>query len=206
MQKINHIKEYAQLYNQPKSKVSLIEVPSLNFLMIDGKGDPNNNLAYSEAVGAIYSIAYKLKFMIKNGPLAVDYKVMPLEGLWWAEEMTLFNLEDRSNWQWRMMIMQPEYINDDLFDTAFDFVKKKKDPPKLDEVQFKSFQEGLVMQIYHQGPYGDGERETIEKLHAQIETDGYKLSGKHHEIYFNSPLHTAPENLRTIIRQPVKTG
>lgn len=206
MQKINHIKELSQLYTQPKNKISLIEVPSLNFLMIDGRGDPNNNPAYSEAVDALYAIAYKLKFMIKNSPLAVDYKVMPLEGLWWAEDMTLFNLEDRSNWQWRMMIMQPKYVTVDLFATAFDFVKIKKDPPKLDEVQFKVFTEGLCMQIFHQGPYGEGERETIAKLHTQIKSDGFQLSGKHHEIYFNSPLRTAPENLKTIIRQPVKAA
>ena len=204
MQNINHIKELNQLYNQPKNKISLIEVPSLNFLMIDGTGDPNNNPAYSEAIGAVYAIAYKLKFMIKNSPLAVNFKVMPLEGLWWAEDMALFSLEKRSNWKWRMLIMQPKYITDNLFTTALNFVKKKKDLPKLNEVKFKLFKEGLCMQIFHLGPYGEGERETIAKLHTQIESDGFRLNGKHHEIYFNSPLRTASENLRTIIRQPVK--
>jgi len=173
--------------------------------MVDGIGDPNNNPDYSEAVSALYSIAYKLKFTIKKSPLAIDYKVMPLEGLWWAEDMALFNLENRSNWQWRMMIMQPEYISEDLFITIFTSLKQKKDLPKLNDVRFETYQEGLCMQIFHQGPYGEGERETINKLHTHIESEGYQRVGKHHEIYFNSPLRTAPENLKTIICQPVKS-
>jgi len=204
MNKINHTKEFSYLYKQPKNKISLVDVPSLNFLMIDGIGDPNNNPDYSESVSALYSIAYKLKFAIKKSPLAIDYKVMPLEGLWWAEDMTLFTLENRSNWQWRMMIMQPEYISEDLFITIVTSLKQKKDLPKLSDVRFETYQEGLCMQIFHLGPYGEGERETINKLHTHIESEGYQRVGKHHEIYFNSPLRTAPENLKTIIRQPVK--
>jgi len=204
MNKINHAKEFSNLYKQPKNKISLVDVPSLNFLMIDGIGDPNNNPDYSEAVSALYSIAYKLKFAIKKSPLAIDYKVMPLEGLWWAEDMTLFNLENRSNWQWRMMIMQPEYISEDLFITIVTSLKQKKDLPKLNDVRFEIYQEGLCMQVFHLGPYGEGERETINKLHTHIESEGYQRVDKHHEIYFNSPLRTAPENLKTIIRQPVK--
>jgi len=204
MKKINHAKEFSYLYKQPKNKISLVDVPPLKFLVIDGIGDPNNNPDYSEALSALYSTAYKLKFAIKKGPLAVDYKVMPLEGLWWAEDMALFNLENRSNWLWRMMIMQPEYISEDLFKTIIASLKQKKDLPKLDDVRFETCQEGLCMQILHLGPYGEGERETINKLHAHIESEGYQRVGKHHEIYFNSPLRTAPENLKTIIRQPIK--
>ena len=204
MKKINHAKEFSYLYKQPKNKISLVDVPPLNFLMIDGVGDPNDNPDYSEALNALYSAAYKLKFAIKKGPLAVDYKVMPLEGLWWAEDMTLFNLENRSTWLWRMMIMQPEYITENLFTTIVASLKQKKELPKLDDVRFESYQEGLCMQIFHLGPYGEGERETINKLHTHIESEGYQRVGKHHEIYFNSPLRTAPENLKTIIRQPIK--
>ena len=204
MKKINHAKEFSYLYKQPKNKISLVDVPPLNFLMIDGVGDPNDNPDYSEALNALYSAAYKLKFAIKKGPLAVDYKVMPLEGLWWAEDMTLFNLENRSTWLWRMMIMQPEYITENLFTTIVASLKQKKELLKLDDVRFESYQEGLCMQIFHLGPYGEGERETINKLHTHIESEGYQRVGKHHEIYFNSPLRTAPENLKTIIRQPIK--
>ena len=173
MQKVNHIKEQSDLYNQPKNTINLIEVPPLNFLMIDGIGDPNNNPAYSEAVGALYAIAYKLKFMIKSSPLAIDYKVMPLEGLWWAEDMALFNLNNRRSWLWRMMIMQPKYITDDLFLAAIDLVKKKKEVLKINEVQFKPLNEGLCMQIFHRGPYGEGERETINKLQSKGKLQKY---------------------------------
>ena len=204
MKKINHAKEFSYLYKQPKNKISLVDVPPLKFLVIDGIGDPNNNPDYSEALSALYSTAYKLKFAIKKGPLAVDYKVMPLEGLWWAEDMAFFNLENRSNWLWRMMIMQPEYISEDLFKTIIASLKQKKELPKLDDVRFETYQEGLCMQILHLGPYGEGERETINKLHTHIESEGYQRVGKHHEIYFNSPLRTSPENLKTIIRQPIK--
>ena len=204
MKKVNHIKEYNRIYTQPKNKISLVDVPPFNFLMIDGTGDPNGNPDYSEAVSALYAVAYKLKFTIKKGPLAVDYKVMPLEGLWWAEDMTLFNLENRSDWQWCMMIMQPEYITEDLFKTTVTSVREKKGLPKLDDLRFETYHEGISMQIFHLGPYGEGERETINKLHTYIETEGYQRVGKHHEIYFNSPLRTAPENLKTIVRQPVK--
>ncbi len=204
MEKINHINEFKSIYKQPKNKISLVDVPPLNFLMIDGTGDPNDNPDYSEAVSALYAVAYKLKFAIKKGPQAIDYKVMPLEGLWWAEDMSLFTLENRSDWKWRMMIMQPEYITEDLFITNVSSVKEKKGLPKLEDLQFETFQEGLCMQIFHLGPYGEGERETINKLHTYIESEGYQRIGKHHEIYFNSPLRTAPEKLKTVIRQPVK--
>ncbi len=204
MEKINHINEFKSIYKQPKNKISLVDVPPLNFLMNDGTGDPNDNPDYSEAVSALYAVAYKLKFAIKKGPQAIDYKVMPLEGLWWAEDMSLFTLENRSDWKWRMMIMQPEYITEDLFITNVSSVKEKKGLPKLEDLQFETFQEGLCMQIFHLGPYGEGERETINKLHTYIESEGYQRIGKHHEIYFNSPLRTAPEKLKTVIRQPVK--
>ena len=204
MEKINHLKVFSQFYSQPKKEISAVEVPFLTFLAIDGIGDPNNNPEYSEAVGALYAIAYRLKFMIKNSPLAIDYKVMPLEGLWWADDMTSFNLADKSNWHWRMMIMQPEHVTKDLFDIALAFVKNKKNLPKLDEVHFIQFSEGLCMQIFHQGAYGEGERDTINKLHHHIQSEGFRLRGKHHEIYLNSPLRTAVENLKTIIRQPIE--
>ena len=172
--------------------------------MIDGCGSPNENQDYSDAVGALYSVAYKLKFAIKKGPLEIDYKVMPLEGLWWAENMAAFSLENRENWLWTMMILQPEYISRNLFEEVKSSIKKEKKPPKLEDVRFESFKEGLSMQVFHKGPYGEGEIETIEKLHNRIRSEGYELRGKHHEIYFNSPLRTAPENLRTLIRQPIK--
>ena len=136
--------------------------------------------------------------------MQIDFKVMPLEGLWWAKDMSQFGLENRENWLWTMMVMQPDFITRKMFEKCIVEVKEKKNNPKIDDVRFESYHEGLSMQIFHQGPYGEMERENILKLHNQIKTEGYQLRGKHHEIYFNSPIKTAPENLKTIIRQPMK--
>ena len=198
------MKTFENLYKQSKKEISIIEVPTLKFLIIQGKGSPNDNEEYSQAVGVLYSLAYTLKFTIKKGPTKADYKVMPLEGLWWAEDMSQFNLENRSNWLWQMMIMQPELVTDELFNQAVEDVRKKKNPLKLGEIHFEPYPEGLCAQIFHAGPYGEAERSTIERLHGFIQEHGYILSGKHHEIYLNSPLRTAPEKLQTIIRQPIR--
>jgi hypothetical protein len=204
MKTIDLIKEFQQFYLQPKNAVSMVQVPKMNFLMIDGKGSPNNNPAYSAALGALYAVAYTLKFAVKKGPLQMDYKVMPLEGLWWTEDMSEFTLEDRGNWLWRMLIMVPDFITRDMAAQSVEDVRKKKNPPHLDEVKFESFEEGLSAQIFHLGPYGEAERPSVQKLHAYIKDNGYALRGKHHEIYFNSPLRTDASKLKTIIRQPAE--
>lgn len=204
MKKINHINEFGAYYKQRKNIVSTVDVPEMKFLMIDGTKGPNENPDYSDSVGALFKLAYTLKFMVKKGKLAIDYKVMPLEGLWWADNMAEFNLKNRDNWKWTAMIMQPDFITQEMFSLAVEQSMEKSDNPKLEMVRLESFTEGLSMQIFHQGPYGEMERDSIEKLHQQIENEGYQLTGKHHEIYLNSPGRTAPENLKTIIRQPMK--
>lgn len=204
MKTLDLISEYRQYYVQPKNSVSLVQVPKMNFLMIDGKGSPNNNPDYSDALGALYSVAYTLKFAVKKGPLETDFKVMPLEGLWWTDDMSKFTLEDRGNWLWRMMIMVPDLVTQDMALQSIEAVRKKKNPPRLGEVRFESFEEGLSAQIFHAGPYGEAERPSVEKLHAFIKENGYALRGRHHEIYFNSPLRTNPAKLKTIIRQPAE--
>lgn len=204
MQTLDLIKQYQQFYLQPRSIVSLVQVPKLSFLMIDGKGSPKDNPEYSAAVGALYSVAYTLKFAAKKGPLQVDFKVMPLEGLWWAEDMREFSLEDRGTWLWRMMIMQPDIITPDMFRQTVQDVRKKKNPPRLEEVRLENFEEGLSAQVFHLGPYGEAERPSVNQLHAYLKENGYALRGKHHEIYFNSPLRADPAKLKTIIRQPAE--
>jgi hypothetical protein len=204
MQTLDLIKQYQSLYLQPKNSVSIVEVPKFNFLRIDGKGNPNNNPDYSDALGALYSVAYTLKFAVKKGPLQVDYKVMPLEGLWWTEDMSEFTLNDRGNWLWRMMIMLPDLITAEMVRHSIEEARKKKNPPRLNDVMFESFEEGLAAQVFHLGPYGEAERPSVEKLHSFIKDNGYTLRAKHHEIYFNSPLRTDPSRLKTIIRQPIE--
>lgn len=202
MEKVDLKKQLKHLYRPPAKSPVVVEVPAMNFLMIDGEGDPNSAQVYQEAVEALYAVAYALKFMIKKGPQAVDYGVMPLEGLWWVEDMRQFSVEDKSAWQWTMMIMQPDFVSAILYTEALEQVKAKKDPPALSRMRFENYDEGLSAQIMHIGPYA-AEAPTIEKLHQFIADQGYQRRGKHHEIYLGDPRRTAPERLKTVIRQPM---
>ena len=141
--------------------------------------------------------------MIKRGPLELDYRVMPLEGLWWADDMTAFTAARKEEWKWTLMIMQPSLISHEMVEQAVAEVKRKKNPAALISLRFEEFIEGDCAQILHKGPY-DQEGLTVEKLHAHIESAGKHLSGKHHEIYLFDMRRTSPENFRTIIRQPMR--
>ena len=203
MKKRNYKKELKYLYNASTKKVEIVEVPYMNFIMIDGEGDPNTSPAFQNAVEALFAISYALKFMIKKGTEEVDYGVMPLEGVWWAEDMSEFSLENKDDWKWTLMIMQPEYVTEKLFNESIKQVKKKKNLAALPKVRFESFSEGKAAQIMHIGPFSE-EESTIEKVHNFIQENGFKLTGKHHEIYLSDIRKAAPENWKTIIRQPIK--
>jgi hypothetical protein len=205
MSKVDFKKELKTLY-QPSSKtVEMVDVPRMSFVMIDGAGDPNKAQAYQEAIEALYSLSYAIKFMIRK-EREIDYGVMPLEGLWWTDDMSLFSTGNKDIWKWTAMIMQPEYVTQALFDLARKLVEKKKELPALAKARFQSFEEGLSAQILYTGPYSD-EGPTIQRVHEFIKERGYTFDGlqqKHHEIYLNDFRKTAPEKLKTIIRQPVK--
>jgi hypothetical protein len=200
--KIDFKKELKHLYNPSSREVKFVEVPKMNFLMTDGTGNPNTSKQYKEAVEALFAVSYTLKFMIKKGKTALDYGVMPLEGLWWTDDMTKFSVENKDIWKWTAMIMQPEFVTKEMFAEATGQVEKKKDPPALSKIKFESFFEGVSAQIMHIGIYSE-EGPTIEKLHKFIHENGYELSGKHHEIYLSDPHKAAPDKMKTIIRQPV---
>jgi hypothetical protein len=140
--------------------------------------------------------------MVKKGK-AVDYVVMPLEGLWWVDDMTKFSAERKDEWKWTAMIMQPKYVSADDFQAGVEQVKKKKNPSALSKVRFESFKEGPAAQILYVGPFS-AEGPTTTKIHAYIQNGGHTLSGKHHEIYLNNPATTAPEKMKTILRQPMR--
>jgi hypothetical protein len=197
-------KELKQFYNASSKAPSIVDVPLQNYIMIDGMGDPVTAPSYMEAMQALYSVSYAVKFMVKRGPIAVDYKVMPAEGLWWMDDMTMFSLENKNVWKWTMMIMQSaQYVTKELFAQAVEQIAKKKKLPGLQKLRFENFHEGLSAQILHLGPY-TSEGPTVQLLHNYIKDSGYKLRGKHHEIYFSDPERTAPEKLKTIIRQPIE--
>jgi hypothetical protein len=200
LDKIDFKKELKNLYNPSAREVNVVDVPAMNFLLINGEGAPTSP-QYSEAIEALFSVAYTLKFTIKKNK-GIDYAVMPLEGLWWVDDMTKFSPDRKEEWKWTAMIMQPEYVSSDGVKVAVKQVKKKKNPTALPKVRFERFKEGPAAQIMYVGPFS-AEGPTITKIHAYIQNSGHTLSGKHHEIYLNNPATTASEKLKTIIRQPM---
>ncbi len=203
MAKVDLKKEMKEFYNPSKKEFVIVDVPDMSFAMIDGVGDPNTSKEYQDSVDALYSVSYTLKFMIKKQNELLDYVVMPLEGLWWADDMGAFLAMDKDQWKWTSMIMQPDFVKQDKFTAAVKEAQEKKDLPGLAKIRFESFAEGLSAQIMYIGPFAD-EGPTIEKLHSFIKDNGYDLRGKHHEIYLSDPRRTAPEKMRTVIRQSIK--
>jgi len=197
-------KELVKLYNPSAKEAVRVDVPVLNFLLVDGEGDPNTSRNYTEAVESLFAASYALKFAVRKGPLAIDYGVMPLEGLWWAEDMSVFSSGDKSHWKWTMMIMQPDMVTPILVTETLAALVKKKDPEAIGRLRFESFDEGLSAQIMHLGSFSE-EGPTIAKLHHFIEGSGYRRSGKHHEIYLSDIRKAAPQKWKTIIRQPMST-
>jgi hypothetical protein len=203
MSKVDFKKEYKELYAPPK-KFAIVEVPEMQFLMINGHGDPNVAQEYRDAVETLYAVAYKLKFTSKK-QLDKDYTVPPLEGLWWAENMDTFTTSrDKSQWDWTMMIMTPEWITAGMFIEAVEQVSQSKNLPALDRIRLERYAEGLSVQIMHIGSY-DEEGPTLMKMHSEfIPENGYVENGKHHEIYLGDPRKVVPEKLKTVLRQPIR--
>ena len=203
MVKYDFKKEKKDLYYPSDKKVSVVDVPRMKFLMIDGKGDPNTSQEYQDAMETLFPVSYKTKFISKKENNQ-DYVVMPLEGLWWVENMEEFSIEDKESWNWTVMIMQPEFITAELIKRAMEDVEEKKNPASLSKIRFENFSERLSAQIMHIGPYGAAEGPTVERLHDFIEKSGYKIRDKHHEIYISDVRRTKPERLKTVIRQPIE--
>ena len=204
MSKVDFKKEMKHLYRPSAKEFALVDVPPMNFLMIDGHGDPNTAQEYADAVEALYAVAYKLKFMSKKEK-GLDYVVPPLEGLWWAEDMETFSTKrDKSTWDWTMMIMQPAWITPEMFVEAIQQVEKAKGLPALPGLRLETYHEGLAVQILHLGSYDD-EGPTLHRMHQTfIPQSGYEMAGKHHEIYLSDPRKVAPEKLKTVLRQSIR--
>jgi len=202
MRKIDYRKELGEFYKASATTPAFVDLPPLNYLMIDGHGDPNVVPAFAAAVETLYTVAYTIKFAVKRGPEAVDFGVMPLEGLWWADDMRNFTVDDKSQWHWTMMILQPPIVTGSHVASAIDAAREKKSPPLLDDLRFETFTEGPCGQVLHVGPFAT-EGPTIAGLHTFIGQRG-QLAGKHHEIYLTDMRRADPKNWKTIIRQPLR--
>ncbi|EKQ54594.1 MAG: hypothetical protein B655_0706 [Methanobacterium sp. Maddingley MBC34] len=201
MSKLDLKKKKKEFYYPSTSEVSVVDLPEMKFLMIDGQGDPNTSQEYQDAMETLFPVSYKTKFLSKKEK-SQDYVVMPLEGLWWADNMEEFSIADKSSWKWTVMIRQPDFVGKSMIDMAMKELEKKKDIPSRSKLRLETFKEGEAVQIMHIGPYGEAEAPAVNKLHAYIENQGYQLRGKHHEIYISDMRRTKPEKLKTVIRQP----
>ncbi|WP_050062763.1 GyrI-like domain-containing protein [Rhodococcus sp. RD6.2] len=192
-----------ETYSARKGRFSLVTVPAMQFLMIDGHGDPNTAQEYRDALETIYPVAYALKFASKR-ELDRDYAVMPLEALWSAEDMDSFTTaRDKSQWNWTLMIMTPDWITGAHVESARESVALKGTAPVLGALRLETLDEGLCVQTLHVGPYDDEAPVLDELHHGFIPDSGLRMTGRHHEIYLSDPRRAAPEKLRTILRQPV---
>jgi hypothetical protein len=189
--KVDMLRDWRELY-VPRRTPVLVHIPEFNFLMIDGHGDPSSST--HPAIEALYRASFRLKFALKRGPLALDYKVMPLEGLWWVPDMTTFSVEHKEDWDWTLMIRQPDEVDEEMLGQV-----QLSLPLRLER-----WKEGKVAQLMHIGPYA-AEGPSVQELHAFIEDQGLERVGKHHEIYLGDPRRAAPKKLRTVLRQPVRS-
>jgi hypothetical protein len=198
--KLDLKKDLGFLYQCRAGKVVEVNVPAAHFLMADGKGDPNTSPHYAKAVEALFTLAYTLKFSIKRSR-GVEYAVMPLEGLWWSDDMRTFTPANKADWKWTLLIRQPGFVDDSLCDTIRAELRTKKPTVAADDVRLESFAEGACVQTLHVGPFTE-EGPVVEKLHEHIRANGKQLSGRHHEIYLSDIRKAAPAKWRTIVRQP----
>jgi len=187
-----------ELYGASAKQPSFIDVPEMNFLMLDGSGDPNQPGAFQDAIQALYSLSYGAKFMLKKA--GVEFKVSPLEGLWGSAGG--FVPVEKGGWRWTAMIRQPAALTPAVLEKVKADAVRKKPLPSLPRVRLEPFREGFSAQIMHIGPYS-AEAPTIERLHEFIKSHGYRPSGRHHEIYLGDPRRSAPERLKTLLRQSI---
>lgn len=190
-------------YRARRDTPELVDVPDLQYLMVDGHGDPNVSPAFSEAVEALYTVAYALKFASK-ADLGRDHVVMPLEGLWSADDMESFTVSrDKSRWNWTLMIMVPDWIGTSMFESAISAVADKGSRARVDDVRLEPLAEGRCVQALHVGSYDD-EAGILAHIHREfIPAQGLRMTGRHHEVYLSDARRVPPERRRTILRQPV---
>jgi hypothetical protein len=204
-------KQFKYLYQPSAKKIEAVQVPNLQFAMIDGtieKGsEPGKSPAFAEATQALYSISYTLKFTLKKRKTnAIDYPVMALEGLWGVEDGK-FDITIKDNWSYTLMIMQPDVVTQEVFEEAREEVRRKKgDSDALNKARLAYFEEGLCVQTMHIGPYAT-EPATVDRMHEFMQAndlqDNVGPSGKHHEIYMSDPRKAAPDKIKTVLRHPV---
>jgi hypothetical protein len=200
MEKLDLKKARKALFTAPHNRFVPIQVPPVSYLMVDGHGDPNSTPAYKMAVESLCTTAYTIKFAYKA--MGKDFAVMPLEGLWSAADPRSFTARRKDEWDWTMMIMVPDYVDEQTFGAALAKAREKRGALS-DSLRLETLEEGLCLQALHIGSYDD-EAPLLATLHDQImPSGGYDFAGRHHEIYLSDPRKTSSEKLKTLLRQPI---
>ncbi|WP_347754383.1 GyrI-like domain-containing protein [Agrococcus sp. ProA11] len=202
MEKID-LKRSLDCYRAKPGEFRVVDVPPLQYLMIDGRGDPNTAPAFTRAVEALYPLAYALKFASRR-ELGREYVVMPLEGLWSASHMEAFTTaRDKRQWEWTLLMLVPDWVDDELAAHAAESVRAKGAPARLADIRLERLEEGTCVQTLHVGSFDD-EGPVLAELHDRYLPDhGLRETGRHHEIYLSDARRVAPAKHRTILRQPV---
>ncbi|WP_116046536.1 GyrI-like domain-containing protein [Amycolatopsis palatopharyngis] len=196
-------RELKDLYAPKNTGWALVDVPEQQFIAIEGSGDPNTSADYASAVEALYTVAYSIKFTSKRAEGA-DFVVGPLEGLWWAENPEVFITREKDSWNWTMLISQPHWVSTNMIEEAKVAAQQKKKLPALADVRRFVLSEGCCAQVLHVGSYDD-EGPVLAELHNEyLDANGLEPVGLHHEVYLSDPRRTAPDRLRTVLRQPVQ--
>lgn len=204
MDKIDFVAQDKQLY-KPSTEPAVVNVPAMKFLMFDGHGMPEGNPLFQQAFQALYGIAYTIKFMPKQGLMPfgyVDFKVSPPEGLWWIKGDNSFNTAKSAEWRWTLMLRMPSFVTSQLVGLAIRKLVDKKHDDIYQKVRLEPYKEGKSVQMMYVGPY-ENEGPSLAAMEAFAHARGFSYAGKHHEIYFGDPRRTKPENLKTVLRQPV---
>lgn len=202
MNKFDYSKNLKELYKPSPKEVTIANIPPMNFLKIDGQGNPNNSEQFSKSVEALFALSYALKFYVKKN-MEMDYRVFPLEGLWWADDMSAFSVENKADWKWTLMIAQPEWVDAKMLAEQTAVVARKKSLNALKLLRYETYLEGKVAQLMHIGPFSE-EGPSVEKVHQFIEQIKGERSAKHHEIYLSDIRRADPAKWKTIIRQPFR--
>lgn len=198
------IKRERKVCYAPKNTAwAVVDVPEQRFIAVDGAGDPNTAAAYADAVQALYAVAYTLKFASKSTADG-DFVVAPLEGLWWADRPEAFTSRAKDTWKWTMLISMPSWITEEMIEDAKQTALVKKKLPTIAQVRHLTLHEGRSAQVLHIGSYDDEAPVLHELHHTYLAANGLRPTGLHHEIYLSDPRRTAPEKLRTVLRQPVE--
>ena len=191
-------------YRAPRGRFRIVDIPDMQYVMVDGHGDPNTDPAYADALSALYPVAYALKFLSKR-ELGRDYVVPPLEGLWWADDMDAFTVSrDKTRWDWTMMLMVPDWLDRASFRRAVEQAGARNGAARLEDVRLETLSEGRCVQTLHHGSFDD-EGPVLERLHDEfLPENGLRPDGRHHEVYFSDARRVAPDRLRTLLRPPVR--